>query len=169
MHRRIRNALMAASLIVIAGATSSEAAGGTPSPQVFDGEAIFRGVYFGEGRAAQVVHGTAWATPESHTAGDHVIASIRATSPGFLSAFAEDMYSGERPRISSALDTADEQLQTTVEQLGTATSVQVKGSFIVTSGIAIYADTGTVWAAASAEGQLSEEQLINHIAEELKR
>lgn len=170
MRRRVRNALIAACLVMIAGAAPSEAAATrSSSPPALDGEEIFRGVYFGEGRAARLLQGTTWATPESRAISDQVIERIRTSSPSFLPAFAEDMTSGNHLVIASALDRADEQLQSAIDQLDMAASPYAKGSFIVTSKVIIYADTGTVWAPGLQGGRLAKEQLVDRAAEELKR
>lgn len=169
MDARVRSVAFAASLILTLGAAAAHAATGPAAAPAttHDGESLFRGVYFGEGEIARSLHGTTWATPESRAVGEQVLDSIRATSPDFLPSFQEAMTSGDRLRISEALEDGKRHLSTAAASIGATAASRAAGSIIITNS-GTFLDTGTFWAPPKDEGRLAEEQLVDRIAEELR-
>lgn len=100
----VRPAVAAQSSAVATAAARSAAAAR------YDGEAIFRGLVFGQGPVAKLfpeLANTPVATPQQAAAIDMIVGEMRTLDQGFFDRFGREMQSGSRVRIRAAIDEAN--------------------------------------------------------------
>jgi SdpC family antimicrobial peptide len=89
----------------------------------YDGETLFRGIYFGAGPVARAM--PELGSPKVNAAlkphQDGLIAFIRDNAPGFFARFAEDAQSGNAARLDRALSSASRLLEEGTAQVATVT------------------------------------------------
>lgn len=87
----------------------------------FDGEELFRGVVFGQGKAGRVLGdltAPVQITREVESEIDRIVADIRAENPGFFAQFATQAQSGDVIQVRDAFAGLGRALDTSLDNLG---------------------------------------------------
>lgn len=159
----------------------------------YDGEAVFRGLFFGQGAVAakfpQLADAQASPPAELNQSIDTLVTQMSATDPAFFDQFGAALTSGKRQRIAKGLESAQDLMAQVVSDRGASMSPDNGGDCIWAFAVAVvtlaaagnvaYAvnavSTGNVawnvnwfWSAPNdANTRLQQEQWVNEIAETL--
>ena len=186
----LRNLLLGAALLASAAGAAACTAGAdapTASPAAHDGEAVFRGLFYGEGPvAARLPELTRGAprrleTPQAARVREGVLARLRAQDPAFLDRFAAAVQSGSHLRVARALDEArtrvDAALREEQASLGVAVKAASDEDIVVPSEpvyfiwvydyLNIYPVIGTGIANVSASTGLERDAVVDLVARRL--
>lgn len=110
----------------------------------YDGETLFRGIYFGKGPVAEALPGlgaqkttAALASPEQQ---EHVVAFVQNSNPTFFTSFAADVQSGNAARLERSLASASELIKAGTAKPALAQPIAANGEGLAEDEITVLID-----------------------------
>ena len=187
--------LVVPALLALAGLSAACAGDRTPTAAAtqapaarFNGEQLFRGIYFGQGEAGNALP-EIWAEGKSAEAHAHnaaelaevrhqidaIVAKVNAQDPRFFDRFAADVRSGDRLRIQGAVDQGATMLLKAIDTKNVKPSdllgvypcvtVWLAIDYVVAAQVAAVVEVALLWDRSPTEGAtLQREQVVDMIA-----